>query len=97
MARLYAQILADVGLISKGEVVLKTPSDFLGSTLGSSEGLTRAIMHAAQGNVLVIDEARCVGGSRALLRLAASSPDLRSSEPSSPLRSVESRACFCCA
>lgn len=85
VARLYAQILADVGLISKGEVVLKTPSDFLGSTLGSSEGLTRAIMHAAQGNVLVIDEARCVDGCRAPLRLAACNPVLRSSEPSSPL------------
>lgn len=57
VARLYARILGDLGLLSKGEVVLKTPSDFLGGALGVSEQQTRAIVEAAKGSVLVIDEA----------------------------------------
>lgn len=57
MARLFAGILADLGLLSKGEVVLKTASDFVGSVLGESESKTRAILKASEGCVLVIDEA----------------------------------------
>jgi hypothetical protein len=30
VAKLYGQILRDLGLLSKGEVVVKNPSDFLG-------------------------------------------------------------------
>jgi hypothetical protein len=30
VAKLYGQILHDLGLLSKGEVVVKNPSDFLG-------------------------------------------------------------------
>lgn len=57
VARLYARILGDLGLLSKGEVVLKTPSDFVGGALGVSEQQTRAIVEAARGSVLVVDEA----------------------------------------
>ena len=57
MAKLFAGILADLGLLSKGEVVLKTASDFVGSALGESESKTRAILKASEGCVLVIDEA----------------------------------------
>lgn len=38
-------------------MVLKTASDFVGSVLGESESKTRAILKAAEGCVLVIDEA----------------------------------------
>ena len=41
VAGLYGQILADLGLLSKGEVHIKNPSDFVGSVLGSSEQQTR--------------------------------------------------------
>ena len=57
VAALYATILADLGLLSKGEVILKNPSDFIGSALGSSEMQTRSILAQAEGCVLVIDEA----------------------------------------
>jgi hypothetical protein len=46
-----------MGLLSKGDVLLKNPSDFVGGALGSSERRTRDILQAAQGGVLVIDEA----------------------------------------
>jgi AAA+ superfamily predicted ATPase len=38
-------------------VVLKTPSDFVGSALGHSEQQTKGILAAAEGKVLIIDEA----------------------------------------
>lgn len=57
VAKMYAGILADLGLLSKGEVVLKTASDFVGSVLGESESKTRGILKTAEGCVLVIDEA----------------------------------------
>ena len=33
VAKLYAQILKDLGLLSKGEVILKNSSDFIGTLL----------------------------------------------------------------
>eukprot|EP01036_Dinobryon_divergens_P041426 gene41426-54914_t len=57
VAKIYARILTDLGLLSKGEVIMKNPSDFIGSVLGSSEAQTRAILALAEGSVLVIDEA----------------------------------------
>jgi hypothetical protein len=57
LAALYARILGDLGLLSKGDVILKNPSDFIGTVLGSSESQTRAILAEAEGSVLVIDEA----------------------------------------
>jgi SpoVK/Ycf46/Vps4 family AAA+-type ATPase len=69
VARLYASILAGLGLLSKGEVLLKNSSDFIGSALGTSESITRSILAQAEGNVLVIDEAYglnpCTGGGLA--------------------------------
>ncbi|KAJ7650276.1 P-loop containing nucleoside triphosphate hydrolase protein [Roridomyces roridus] len=57
VAKLYGQILADLGLLSKGEVVVKNPSDFVGAHLGHSEKNTKAILATTVGKVLVIDEA----------------------------------------
>ncbi|GAW24188.1 hypothetical protein ANO14919_137700 [Xylariales sp. No.14919] len=57
VAGLYGQILADLGYLSNGEVVLKTPADFVGDCLGKSEIQTRKILEATVGKVLVIDEA----------------------------------------
>jgi SpoVK/Ycf46/Vps4 family AAA+-type ATPase len=57
VAKLYAGILRDLGLLSKGDAVLKTASDFVGSVLGASESATRAILKSAEGCVCVIDEA----------------------------------------
>jgi len=56
VATLYAHILKDLGLLTKGEVIIKNPSDFIGSALGESEKNTNLILDAALGSVLVIDE-----------------------------------------
>ncbi|EKG10223.1 CbxX/CfqX [Macrophomina phaseolina MS6] len=57
VAKLYGQILADIGLLSNGEVVVKNPADFIGSVIGASEATTKGILAATVGKVLVIDEA----------------------------------------
>ena len=57
VARLYGRILNELGFLSKGDVVLATPSDFVGSALGQSEEKTNALLDKARGCVLVIDEA----------------------------------------
>ncbi|KAK3356293.1 P-loop containing nucleoside triphosphate hydrolase protein [Lasiosphaeria hispida] len=57
VARLYGEILADIGLLSDGEVVMKNPAHFIGDVLGRSEQKTRSILAATVGKVLVIDEA----------------------------------------
>ncbi|KUI53134.1 Stage V sporulation protein K [Cytospora mali] len=65
VAKLYGSILVNLGLLSKGEgsqVVLKNPSDFVGSALGESEKLTKGILAASLGKVLVIDEAYGLDG-----------------------------------
>ena len=58
--RIYGRILADLGLLSKGEVILKCASDFVGEHLGSSEKITQGIFKSAEGCVLVIDETYCL-------------------------------------
>ncbi|KAG1804061.1 P-loop containing nucleoside triphosphate hydrolase protein [Suillus subaureus] len=57
VAKLYGQALADLGLLSNGEVVVKNPSDFVGQHLRQSEQNTKAILESTVGKVLVIDEA----------------------------------------
>lgn len=66
MAKIYGQLLVEMGLLSKGEVIVKNPSDFRGDVLGSSEKSTRDILRAAEGNVLVIDEAYALCTSNGL-------------------------------
>ncbi|KAK2002735.1 ATPase [Colletotrichum falcatum] len=57
VAKLYGQILVDLGLLSNGEVVVKNPSDFVGAVLGGSEAQTKGILASTKSKVLVIDEA----------------------------------------
>ncbi|PLB48657.1 putative AAA family ATPase [Aspergillus steynii IBT 23096] len=57
VAKLYGQILVDIGFLSTGEVVVKNPADFVGSVLGESEKNTKGILASTLGKVLVIDEA----------------------------------------
>lgn len=66
IAKLYGEVLADLGLLSNGEVVVKNPSDFVGTVIGQSEKQTNGILAATVGKVLVIDEAYGLcGGSSA--------------------------------
>ncbi|KAI0892960.1 P-loop containing nucleoside triphosphate hydrolase protein [Annulohypoxylon nitens] len=57
VAKLYGRILADLGYLSHGDVILKTAADFIGDHLGGSEAQTKRILDASIGKVLVIDEA----------------------------------------
>ncbi|KAL4740778.1 CHAT domain-containing protein [Aspergillus similis] len=57
VGRLYGQILADIGLLSSGEVVFKNPSDFIEEYAGGSRKQTREILANAKGKVLIIDNA----------------------------------------
>ncbi|KAB8232587.1 P-loop containing nucleoside triphosphate hydrolase protein [Aspergillus alliaceus] len=57
IAKLYGQILVDIGFLSNGEVIVKNPADFVGSVLGESEKNTKGILASTVGKVLVIDEA----------------------------------------
>jgi replication-associated recombination protein RarA len=57
VANLYAKILKSIGLLSKGDVIVKKPADFVGGVLGQSEQNTKSILEKAKGSVLVIDEA----------------------------------------
>ncbi|KAE8154703.1 P-loop containing nucleoside triphosphate hydrolase protein [Aspergillus avenaceus] len=66
VAKLYGQILVDIGYLSNGEVVVKNPADFVGSVIGESEKNTKGILASTVGKVLVIDEAYGLygGGTR---------------------------------
>jgi AAA+ superfamily predicted ATPase len=57
MAAIYGHILKHMRLLSKGDVLSYTASDFMGAHVGSSEEKTKAILAAARGCVLIIDEA----------------------------------------
>jgi AAA+ superfamily predicted ATPase len=65
VGKLYGQALADLGLLSSGDSVVKNPTDFIGEYIGSSEAATRSILTSAKGKVLIIDEAHMLfPGSR---------------------------------
>ncbi|KAF2277903.1 P-loop containing nucleoside triphosphate hydrolase protein [Westerdykella ornata] len=63
VAKLYGRILADIGLLSNGEVIVKNPADFVGSVLGQSETNTKGILASTVGKVLIIDEAYMLAGT----------------------------------
>jgi hypothetical protein len=55
--------LTEIGLLSKGDVIVKSPSDFVGNAIGHSEQNTKSILDSARGKVLIIDEAYGLAGS----------------------------------
>ncbi|KAH6916253.1 CbxX/CfqX family protein [Coprinopsis sp. MPI-PUGE-AT-0042] len=57
VAHLYGHILADLGMLSKGEVMFRNPSDFVDTVFGDSEEKTKVILNNAAGKVLVIEQA----------------------------------------
>ncbi|KAJ4292670.1 hypothetical protein N0V90_009333 [Kalmusia sp. IMI 367209] len=65
VAKLYGRILADIGLLSNGEVVVKNPADFKGDVLGASESKTKGILASTMGKVLIIDEAYMLASTAA--------------------------------
>ncbi|KAI3646660.1 hypothetical protein MP228_009588 [Amoeboaphelidium protococcarum] len=65
VAEIYGQVLASLNLLSKGDVVKKTASDFIGQYIGQTQTKTNSIIKLAQGRVLLIDEAYALLGSSA--------------------------------
>ena len=57
MAAHYGKLLKALRLLTKGDVIAKTASDFVGSAVGESQKKTQAILALAEGCVLLIDEA----------------------------------------
>jgi hypothetical protein len=49
VTRLYGQILADLGVLSSGEIVIKNASDFIGQHVGGSEKTVKAAIESAKG------------------------------------------------
>lgn len=64
VAKLYGEILATLGLLSTGDIAVKTPADFIGAHLGHSESQTKGILAATLGKVLVIDESYGLYGGK---------------------------------
>jgi hypothetical protein len=57
VARLYGQILADLGVLAQGQLVEAARPDLVGQYLGSTAMKTKAVFDKAIGGVLFIDEA----------------------------------------
>lgn len=57
VAKLYAKLLAEFGIVSKGEVVHKKGSDLVGTYIGWSEDRTKQALEDARGGILIIDDA----------------------------------------
>lgn len=56
-AKIYGRLLKALGVLSIGDVIEKTASDFIGSVVGESSTKTSQIIKNAAGKVLLIDEA----------------------------------------
>ncbi|KAF8459246.1 P-loop containing nucleoside triphosphate hydrolase protein [Kalaharituber pfeilii] len=57
VAKLYGQIMADLGFLTNGDVVITTPADFNRSCPAQSEAQTKEILNMTRGKVLIIDDA----------------------------------------
>ncbi|KAK5998041.1 Stage V sporulation K-like protein [Cladobotryum mycophilum] len=65
VAKLYGQIVADSGLVSGREVVLKIPTDFICHSTKETETKTTAILESTRDKILIIDNAHMFySGSR---------------------------------
>ncbi|KAH7013051.1 P-loop containing nucleoside triphosphate hydrolase protein [Ilyonectria destructans] len=57
VAKLYGQIVADLGFLSTDKVVVTNPSDLVSSYVGESEVKMMGILNSTLGKVLIIDDA----------------------------------------
>jgi hypothetical protein len=64
VAKLCGQLLGDLGLLLKGNVVIKTSSDLIGEYIGRTEAYTTRICTATMGKLLIIDEAHMLHPSK---------------------------------
>ncbi len=64
VAKLYAQLLRELGLLSNGDLIKCTAADLTAGHVGGTSEKALAIMKQAEGNVLLIDEAYCLDPTR---------------------------------
>jgi len=66
VARLYAQILQEIGCLKRGQLVVASRADLVAGYVGQTAALTRRKVREALGGVLFIDEAYSLlgGGSQ---------------------------------
>jgi len=57
VGKLYAELLKETDFLTKGLVVKRKPSDFIGMNRNDTIAKTKRIMEEAWGNVLLVDEA----------------------------------------
>ncbi len=57
VCKIYGSLLREVGVLSKGHVVVCNRSTFLGTNWGDEEKAVRQVLEMAEGGVLMIDEA----------------------------------------
>ena len=57
VCKIYGSLLREVGVLSKGHVVICSRSTFLGTNWGDEEKAVRQVLEMAEGGVLMIDEA----------------------------------------
>lgn len=91
VAQLYGQILVELGMLSNGEVIVKTPSDFIADRTGGSEKNTKQILEYTKGKVLVIDEAYGLGAKRCAGRTRGITDSHRSGVIDTLVANIQSR------
>jgi SpoVK/Ycf46/Vps4 family AAA+-type ATPase len=64
VARLYGQILKNMGILSRGNVIEVDKSKLVGQYIGHTEQKVSQVLDSAVGNVLYIDEAYQLANSR---------------------------------
>ncbi|KAM0378492.1 hypothetical protein ACHAO7_007067 [Fusarium culmorum] len=57
VAELYAKMLSELGIISRGHIITKRASDLISKYVGGSEARTTRALEEAKGGVLIIDDA----------------------------------------
>ena len=63
VCKIYGGLLKEIGVLSKGHVVVCNRSTFLGSNWGDEEKAIRQVLEMAKGGVLMIDEAYLLNSS----------------------------------
>ena len=62
VCRLYGALLKEVGLLSRGHVVVADRSTFSGDSFGDEEEIVTKLLEMAKGGILMIDEAYLLQG-----------------------------------